>query len=59
MFIERFKDVAGYDLGYVCNVPGTRYGSIFTILRYKTSKIMEAPKYITIISIFGYEYILS
>jgi len=59
MFIERFKDVAGYDLGYVFNVPGTNYGSIFTIVRYKTSKIMEAPRYITVIGIFGKEFVLS
>ena len=59
MLIERFKDIAGYDLGYVFNVPGTRYGSIFTVIHYKISKIMEAPKYITVISIFGYEYVVS
>jgi hypothetical protein len=59
MFVKRFKDIAGYDCGYVFNVPGTRYGSIFTIVQYKISKIMEAPKYLTVISIFGREYILS
>ena len=59
MFIQRFKDIAGYDVGYVFNVPGTSYGSVFTIVRYKISKIMEAPKYITVIGIFGYEYILT
>jgi hypothetical protein len=59
MFIQRFKDIAGYDFGYVLNVPGTRYGSIFTIVRYKTSKIMEAPRYTTVIGILGYEYVLN
>jgi hypothetical protein len=59
VFIERFRDIAGYDLGYVFNVPGTGYGSIFTIVRYKTSKIMEAPRYITVIGIFGKEFVLS
>jgi hypothetical protein len=59
VFIERFKDIAGYDFGYVFNVPGTRHGSIFTIVRYKTSKIMEAPRYITVIGIFGKEFVLS
>ena len=58
MLIERFKDIAGYDLGYVFNVPGTRYGSIFTIIHYKISKIMETPRYITVIGILGYEYVL-
>jgi hypothetical protein len=59
MFIERFKDIAGYDFGYVFNVPGTPYGSIFTIVRYNTSKIMEAPRYITVIGIFGKEFVVS
>jgi hypothetical protein len=59
VFIQRFKDIAGYDLGYVFNVPGTRYGSIFTIVRYKSSKIMEAPRYITVIGIFGTEFVLN
>jgi hypothetical protein len=58
MFVERFKDIAGYDLGYVFNVPGTPYGSIFTIVRYKVSKIMEAPTYITVIGIFGKEFVV-
>jgi hypothetical protein len=59
MFIQRFKDIAGYDFGYVFNVPGTPYASIFTIIRYKTSKIMEVPRYITVIGIFGHEYVLN
>jgi hypothetical protein len=58
MFIQCFKDIAGYDLGYVFNVPGTLYGSIFTIVRYKVSKIIEAPTYITVIGVFGKEFVL-
>jgi len=59
MFFQHFKDIADYEVGWIFNVPGTNYGSIFTIVRYKISKIMEAPRYITVIGIFGYEYILS
>jgi hypothetical protein len=59
MFLQRFYDIADYKVGWVFNIPGTNYGSVFTIVRYKISKIMDAPRYITVIGIFGKEFVLS
>ena len=60
-FRKRFKlwpitiinDVADYKIGWIFSIK-----PFITIIKVKTSKIMEAPKYITVIGIFGYEYIL-
>jgi hypothetical protein len=53
MFIERFYDQAGYELGYIVNVLG-----MFRFLKFKVSKIMEKDDYIMILGLFGKEYIL-
>jgi hypothetical protein len=54
---RRYYDIADYPIGWVFNIPWTKPGSIFTIVHYKSSKVMEAPKYVTVISIFGREYV--
>ena len=54
--VMTFKDIADYPRGWIFNVPGTRYSSIFTILHIKTSKIMERDAYATVIGIFGREW---
>jgi hypothetical protein len=43
-------DVADYPVGYVFSLWP------ITIFKLKVSKIMDAPRYVTIIKIFGLEY---
>lgn len=43
-------DVGDYRVGYIFSMP------FFKILKIKTSKIMESPKYLTIIKIFNQEF---
>ena len=43
-------DIADYKVGWLLSVP------FLKMLRLKVSKIMESPKYITIIKIFNTEY---
>jgi hypothetical protein len=43
-------DAADYRRGYLFNIPG------FKVLKIKTSKIMESPRYVTIIKIFNREF---
>jgi hypothetical protein len=50
-FVTYIIDVADYKVGYMFSVP------FLTIFKIKTSKIMESPKYMTIIKLFGTEYI--
>jgi hypothetical protein len=45
-------DIADYKVGWIFSL-----WPIITIMKVKTSKIMETPKYITIIKIFGTEYV--
>ena len=53
LFIQRFYDIADYQVGYLINVFG-----IFKLLKLKVSKIMDAPDYIVVMSIFGREFVL-
>jgi hypothetical protein len=58
-FIKRHKwspvttivDIADYKVGWIFSL-----WPIMTIMKVKTSKIMEAPKYVTVIELFGTEY---
>jgi hypothetical protein len=43
-------DIADYRVGWIFSVPCLK------ILKIKTSKIMESPKYVTIIKIFNLEF---
>jgi hypothetical protein len=43
-------DVADYQVGYVLTLP------FIKIIKVRTSKIMECPKYMTFVNIFGIEY---
>jgi hypothetical protein len=45
-------DMADYKYGYIFAIPG------FKLLKFKVSKIMEAPHYVKVMSIFGREFIL-
>ena len=54
---QRFYDVADYPVGWMFNLPpGTKPGSIFTIIKIKTSRWMDSPKYLIVISFFGHEF---
>jgi hypothetical protein len=44
-------DIADYKIGYIFSI-----WSFITIIKLKTSKIMEAPRYVTLIKIFNTEY---
>jgi hypothetical protein len=44
-------DIADYEIGWIFSMR-----PFLTIIKIKTSKIMQAPKYVTIIKIFGTEY---
>jgi hypothetical protein len=44
-------DIADYRVGWIFSL-----WPIITIMKVKTSKIMETPNHITIIKIFGIEY---
>jgi hypothetical protein len=44
-------DIADYEVGWIFSLR-----PFLTIIKIKTSKIMEAPKYITIIEVFGTAY---
>jgi hypothetical protein len=44
-------DGADYPRGFLFNIPG------FKLLKIKTSKIMESPRYVTIIKIFNLEFL--
>jgi hypothetical protein len=48
--ITTIIDVADYQVGYILSL-----GQFITIFKLKTSKIMQSPKYVTIIKIFGVE----
>jgi hypothetical protein len=48
--ITTITDVADYPVGYVFSLWP------ITIFKLKVSKIMDAPRYVTIIKIFGLEY---
>ena len=46
-------DVAGYKQGWILLV-----GPFIAIMKIKISKLMETPKYLTIVDIFGREFII-
>jgi hypothetical protein len=48
--ITTITDIADYKVGYIFSLWPV------TIVKIKTSKIMEAPRYMTVIKIFGTEY---
>ena len=50
--ITNILDLADYKIGWIFSV-----WPVLTIIKLKTSKIMQAPKYMTVISIFGYEFV--
>jgi hypothetical protein len=52
VFKKRIYDIAGLDIGYTLNIFG-----IIKIKHVKVSKIMEAERYVTFITIFGTEYV--
>jgi hypothetical protein len=52
MFKTRIYDIAGFDIGYTLNIFG-----IVKIRHVKVSKIYEAPRYVTFITISGTEYV--
>jgi hypothetical protein len=43
-------DAADYPRGYLFKIPG------FALLKLKISKLMEAPKYVTVVKIFRWEF---
>jgi hypothetical protein len=43
-------DIADYQVGYVLSLP------FIKIVKVRTSKIMQSPKYVTVINICGIEY---
>jgi hypothetical protein len=47
VFKRRIKDIAGYDIGYDFNI------GFLKIKHVKVSKVLETPRYVTIVSIFG------
>jgi hypothetical protein len=49
--VTTILDIADYKRGYVFSIP------FLTIMKIKTSTIMESPKYMTLIKIFGTEYV--
>jgi hypothetical protein len=49
--ITRIMDAADYQRGWLFSIPG------FKLLKIKVSKIMQSPKYITIIKIFNLEFV--
>jgi hypothetical protein len=53
LFIQRFYDMADYQVGYLINVFG-----IFRLLKFKVSKIMEKPDWILIVEVMGHEFVL-
>jgi hypothetical protein len=57
VFFQRFYDVADYRIGWCWNLYPFPIGKVFTILRVKTSKIMETDKYMTVVCIFGRDFI--
>jgi hypothetical protein len=48
---QSLLDIADYKVGWIFSMR-----PFITIIKVKTSKIMENPKYATIIQIFGIEY---
>jgi hypothetical protein len=49
-FITTIIDIADYKVGYIFSLWP------ITIIKVKVSKIMDAPRYVTFIKIFGIEY---
>jgi hypothetical protein len=49
--ITTIIDVADYEVGWTFSLR-----PFITIFKLKTSKIMDSPKYVTIIKIFGLEF---
>ena len=49
--ITTILDIADYKVGWIFSMR-----PFVTIIKIKTSKVMETPKYVTIIKIFGTEY---
>ena len=48
-----------YKIGWIINIPPwARYSKVLTILHLKVSKIMDPDDYITVVGIFGREYVL-
>jgi hypothetical protein len=43
-------DVADYQIGYILSLP------FLKIIKVKISKVMESPKYVTFVKLFGVEY---
>jgi hypothetical protein len=56
MFKRPLLAEGDYPMGYVINFPGTKLGSVFTVLKYKMSKIYETDRHLLVISIFGREF---
>ena len=46
-------DEHGFKRGWIIKIPG-----IFTLLKYKVSKIMEKDDFIMVMAIFGREFVL-
>jgi hypothetical protein len=49
--ITSIIDVADYKVGYILTLP------FIKIIKVKISQIMDSPKYITIVSVFGMEFV--
>lgn len=56
---KRLTDQYGYPRGYIINIPPwAAYSKVFTLIKFKVSKIMERDDYIIILGLFGYEFVL-
>jgi hypothetical protein len=49
--VTHILDAADYRRGFLFNLPGVK------VLKIKTSKSMESPRYLTIIKIFTLEFV--
>ena len=50
--VTEILDIADYKIGYILSI-----WPFITIIKLKTSKIMEAPRYTMVIKIFGTEMV--
>jgi hypothetical protein len=57
MLFRRLYDIADYDIGYEFNICPHWRSLLFRIVRIKISKIDEFERYVTLITIFGTEWI--
>jgi hypothetical protein len=55
--MTKYYDIAGYYRGYDWNTPLTPIGSIFTIMRIKINEVLDEERWLTVVSIFGREFV--